>query len=187
MQAAFDRQKLNVSSNAGAEALALAPGWFMFAGLESQVRDASPLSARAVEAAPEFDQEIGRGMPPVVGMDILQDGADFRVFSLHRATNAMASDVIAIVETRFTPEIDQARLTAMAGSEIGERARSRFRPTSSRVLARMNLLVTLDNFEGIAARQMPDGRVRLYVISDDNFSKKQRTLLMIYDLPARDG
>jgi hypothetical protein len=31
---------------------------------------------------------------------------------------------------------------------------------------------------------MPDGRVRLYVVSDDNFSGKQRTLLMIYDVPS---
>ena len=53
------------------------------------------------------------------------------------------------------------------------------------MLAQMNVLVTVDNFEGIAARQMADGRVRLYVVSDDNFSSKQRTLLMIYDLPPR--
>ena len=46
----------------------------------------------------------------------------------------------------------------------------------------MNLLVTIDNFEGIAARQMPDGRVRLFIVSDDNFSASQRTLLMVYDV-----
>jgi hypothetical protein len=41
--------------------------------------------------------------------------------------------------------------------------------------------VTIDNFEGIAAKQMPDGRVRLYIVSDDNFSDSQRTLLMVFD------
>jgi hypothetical protein len=40
----------------------------------------------------------------------------------------------------------------------------------------------MDNFEGVAARRMPDGRVRLYIVSDDNFSASQRTLLMIFDV-----
>lgn len=185
MEAAFNRGKLKVGGNTGLEGLALAPGWFMFAGLESKQGEANPLSARAIEAAPEFDLAIGKDMPPVVGLDIVPDGEGLRVFSLHRATNPLASTVVSIVETRFTREIDQAGFPARLMSEIEERAHVRFRPTATRVLAQMNVLVTLDNYEGIAARQMPDGRIRLYVISDDNFSKTQRTLLMIYDLPAR--
>lgn len=185
LKGAFERNKLKVGGNAGVEGLAIAPGWFLFAGLESQLAGASPLSARALEAAPDFDTPIGLDMPPVVGLDILPDGDDLRVFSLHRSTNALASNVISIVETRFMRELDQAGLPARPMSEIEERAHARFRPVGSRVLAQMNVLVTLDNFEGIAARQMTGGSVRLYVISDDNFSAKQRTLLMVYDLPAR--
>ena len=146
---------------------------------------ASPLSSRAIEAAPEFDLEIGKGMPPVVGLDILPDGDALRVFSLHRSTRALDANVISIVETRFVRELDQANLPARIISEINERSHVRFRPESVRTLAQMNVLVTIDNFEGVAARQMPDGRVRLYVISDDNFSGKQRTLLMIYDVPRQ--
>lgn len=41
-----------------------------------------------------------------------------------------------------------------------------------------------DNFEGIAAEPRPDGSVRLWVISDDNFSDKQRTLLLAFDIAA---
>lgn len=40
----------------------------------------------------------------------------------------------------------------------------------------------VDNFEGIAAVQMADGGVRLYIVSDDNFSDRQRTLLYAFDL-----
>lgn len=188
LKSAFEARQLKVGGNTGVEGLAIAPGWFLFAGLESQLSGASPLSARALEAGPDFDTPIGLNMPPVVGLDILPDGPDgedLRVFSLHRSTRALDSNVISIVETRFTRELDQARLPANRMSEIQERAITRFRPISTRVLAQMNVFVTIDNFEGIAAREMPDGRVRLYVISDDNFSKKQRTLLMIYDLPAR--
>jgi hypothetical protein len=182
--AAFDRQNLKVDGNSGAEGLAITPDWFLFVGLETPSKGASPLSARAIESAPEFNLAIGKGAPPVVGLDIIPDGDDLRVFSLHRSTNPLATNMITLVETRFARELDQSQLPARRMSEIGERRHVRFVPTASVVLAQMNVLVTVDNFEGVAARQMPDGRVRLYVVSDDNFSSKQRTLFMIYDVPS---
>jgi hypothetical protein len=35
-----------------------------------------------------------------------------------------------------------------------------------------------ENFEAIAARRGPDGRIRLYLLSDDNFSFLQETLFV---------
>lgn len=40
---------------------------------------------------------------------------------------------------------------------------------------------TIDNFEGLAAAPSPSGGLRFYLISDDNFSKSQRTLLVAFD------
>jgi len=40
---------------------------------------------------------------------------------------------------------------------------------------------TVDNFEGLAALPRPDGTVRFYIVSDDNFSSLQRTLLLAFD------
>ena len=40
---------------------------------------------------------------------------------------------------------------------------------------------TIDNFEGLAAAPSPNGGLRFYLISDDNFSKSQRTLLVAFD------
>ncbi|MBU4435060.1 MAG: esterase-like activity of phytase family protein [Alphaproteobacteria bacterium] len=40
---------------------------------------------------------------------------------------------------------------------------------------------TRDNFEGVALSRSPSGTTRLYIISDDNFSDTQRTLLMAFD------
>jgi hypothetical protein len=51
-------------------------------------------------------------------------------------------------------------------------------------LARLQLPFTVDNFEGVAAAQGPDGSARLYVISDDNYTFLQRTLLMMFELPV---
>ncbi len=186
---AFARQSIEVRGNEGVEALAAAPGWFTLAGLETKAGEASAVSARAVEAAPEFDVRIGEGAPPVVGLDVIpHEGGEggFTAYSLHRSTNAMASEVIVLMETEFVRDLDQSNLPARIINEMDERSRVRFRPMTSRKLAAMNVLVSIDNFEGIVARRMPDGRIRLYLVSDDNFSKSQRTLMMVYDVAERD-
>ncbi len=46
---------------------------------------------------------------------------------------------------------------------------------------------TVDNFEGVAALPRPDGSVRFYLISDDNFSSNQRTLLLAFDWRPKAG
>jgi hypothetical protein len=44
---------------------------------------------------------------------------------------------------------------------------------------------TVDNFEGVTALPRADGSVRFYLISDDNFSAAQRTLLLAFDWTPR--
>ena len=46
---------------------------------------------------------------------------------------------------------------------------------------------TVDNLEGVAALPQPDGSIRFYLISDDNFSKLQRTLLLAFDWRPHQG
>jgi len=41
--------------------------------------------------------------------------------------------------------------------------------------------LSVDNFEGLAALPAADGRIRFYLISDDNFAPNQRTLLFAFD------
>jgi hypothetical protein len=43
----------------------------------------------------------------------------------------------------------------------------------------------IDNMEGIAVRRGPKGETLLYVISDDNYSPLQRTLLLMFEV--KDG
>lgn len=52
---------------------------------------------------------------------------------------------------------------------------------SSRTLAVMLPPLTLDNFEGLAVREQ-FGKTYLYLVSDNNFSDSQRTLLMKFEL-----
>ena len=46
---------------------------------------------------------------------------------------------------------------------------------------RSKLTGTTDNFEGIAAERR-NGATRLYILSDDNFSPAQRTLMLAFDV-----
>ena len=58
---------------------------------------------------------------------------------------------------------------------------------STTLVARMDMAppMTMDNFEGLAAVPRPDGRVRFYLVSDDNASATQRTLLLAFDWRPR--
>jgi hypothetical protein len=51
-------------------------------------------------------------------------------------------------------------------------------------LAQLKKPLAVDNFEGLAVVPLKDGGARLYIISDDNFSDTQRTLLFAFDLPG---
>ncbi len=182
---AFAAAKLNVGGNSGPEPLGVTRDWFLLTGLETKAGEASPLSVRPLEAQPDFSIRIGSGLPEFVGLDVVEtDGGDIRAFSLHRARNALSSDVIAIAETRLQRSANPSH---DGSAEIEERSRIRFVETGSRRLASMSLLSTIDNFEGIAAKEMPDGRVRLYLISDNNCSASQRTLLMVFDFESSPG
>lgn len=55
-------------------------------------------------------------------------------------------------------------------------------PISGRELARLQPPQTVDNFEGVAARRGDNGETLLYLVSDNNFSALQRTLLMVFEL-----
>ncbi len=61
--------------------------------------------------------------------------------------------------------------------------RSSSEPAPLKAQLRLEPPATVDNFEGVAAVRSPQGGLRLYIISDDNFSPIQRTLLFAFDLP----
>ncbi len=58
---------------------------------------------------------------------------------------------------------------------------------AGKIVAQMDVTapLTVDNFEGLGAVQRPDGGFRFYLISDDNASPSQRTLLLAFDWRPR--
>ena len=83
-------------------------------------------------------------------------------------------DAIFVVERRLSLLGGFAtRIVTLPVAEIRPGAR-----LVGRVLAELRPPLLGENFEAIAARRGPDGRVLLYLVSDDNFMALQRTLLL---------
>lgn len=102
----------------------------------------------------------------LTGLDCTADG---RIFALYRAFGLLSS------------------WRAMVATLTWERS-SKGPVLHRRELARLEGPLTRDNMEGIAAISRPEGGVRLYLISDDNFDNPntaliggQRTLLLAFD------
>jgi hypothetical protein len=68
------------------------------------------------------------------------------------------------------------RLVRVPAARIGRT------PFSGTEIARLRAPMTVDNFEGLSARRGKEGETLIYLVSDDNFSNLQRTLLFQFAL-----
>ncbi|MEJ0022455.1 MAG: esterase-like activity of phytase family protein [Alphaproteobacteria bacterium] len=147
----------------------------------------------ALTQAPEGDLIAGREFslthkPPTDFYKLKLDGGGMI------AGPAQVKRDYALVGLRPLPDGDYIALERYYFPLIGMRASlQRFRASGLTAakphldgpeLANLKKLMETDNFEGLALAPLKDGGVRLYIISDDNFSKTQRTLLFAFDLPG---
>ena len=68
----------------------------------------------------------------------------------------------------------------------GNRIELRWGPGEAEVI-KIARPAPVDNFEGLTAEWLADGRLRLWIISDDNFNRSQRTLLFAFDVSLKDN
>lgn len=98
----------------------------------------------------------------------------------YRPTGAASLDTgeVFLVERRFNP-IDglAVRIRRFAAREIAAGGL-----LEGEVLARLAPPLTVDNFEGIAVRR-GTGETLIYLLSDNNIRRSQRTLLTLFALP----
>ena len=88
---------------------------------------------------------------------------------------------VVVLERAFSRQgTDAARLVRVDGAAIAPGAR-----LSGSEIAVLRAPLSVDNFEGVAARPGDGGEDLLYIISDDNFRERQRTLLMMFALGRR--
>lgn len=138
--------------NDGMEGVAAAPGGWRVAGESGGVWGCAARGCRVVTQPPA---------EPV-------PDSDYRITGMDRDPGG---DGFWVVERRYRPPVDvRGRIRRMAADG-----------TLGPVLVELSLPSTVDNFEGIAAVARADG-TRLYILSDDNGSERQRTLLLAFDV-----
>jgi hypothetical protein len=105
----------------------------------------------------------------------------YRFQGAYRPSDAgvMPNDDLVVLERAYTPNrgITGIRLAHVRTEDVRRGAK-----LTSDVLADLKPPLTLDNFEGIACRADAQGRSLFYLVSDDNFSAEQRTLLLLFAL-----
>jgi hypothetical protein len=105
----------------------------------------------------------------------------YRFQGAYRPSDAtvMPNDDLAVLERAYNPNrgIIGIHITHVKTEDLKKGAK-----LQSEVLADLQPPLTLDNFEGIASRADAQGRTLFYVVSDNNFSDKQRTLLLLFAL-----
>lgn len=86
---------------------------------------------------------------------------------------------LLLLERRFSP----ATGVGMRLRRIEQRQFEEAVPVAGEVIAELNMAFSIDNMEGLSARQDEEGRTLLYVVSDDNFNAPiQRTILLMFEL-----
>jgi len=94
------------------------------------------------------------------------------------ASRLPGSGDLLVLERAFQPISGaRVRLVRLAAGDIRPGAE-----LNGEELALWGLPLTVDNFEALATRRGPDGKTLIYLLSDDNFSWLQRTLLLMFAL-----
>lgn len=129
--------------------------------------------------AENFKDDAGNNRAFVIG------GKAPFAFSVTRTEDFSPTDLarlpdgdLALLERRYKPPFSlSVRIRRLPADEIAPNA-----VVSGVVLMEASLVQRIDNFEGISAHRAPDGRTVLTVVSDDNFSPIQRTLMIQFAL-----
>jgi len=151
-----------LDGNHGIEALAFLPDGRLLAGEESihALGGWHPVwrfEGPDDRSGPAFEIAAAGGGFGLVGMDVTPAGN------------------LVLLERFYLPGVGNRAAVSWLDGETAAEAEGRVQPVR---LAIIEPPLTVDNFEGIAATGQPDGSTALWLISDDNFSNSQRTLLM---------
>lgn len=153
----------NAPSNAGIEALTMLSDGRLLAVTENLI------TANGHNEGWLFDPDHGKVEPIEY---VTSDG--FRPTDFAVLPNG---DVLSVERHYSLMTGPSARLSRIARQDIYPGAR-----LQGKILDVLKKPMEIDNMEGIAIRQDDDGTVLIYLISDDNYSLLQRTLLLMFEL-----
>lgn len=150
--------------NVGLEALAVTGEGALLVGAEGGGRARTPLWVALMDApqptppSPHYRPSFGFSL---TSLDRLPDGG------------------FVALERFYAPALGpRVRVTRFSDAALGDDV------IEAEEMAAWAPPLLIDNFEGVAAIRNADGSTRLYIVSDDNFSDRQRTLLLAFDIAA---
>jgi hypothetical protein len=154
-------------SNQGLEALAVAGDGALIVGAEGGSGGGATLWRAPLDAstpappAARYPLDLGFAL---TSLDHLPDGG------------------FVALERFYAPVIGARTRITMFGEDVfGGGA------VAPRELAALRPPLEIDNFEAVSAVRMPGNITRLYILSDNNFSERQRTLLYAFDIVGEGG
>ena len=128
-----------------------------------------PLPAHPIAASPRI--AVQATPVPLSASDPGQDRVGAFVYAGGlELTSTDTSRLHGLSDLRVWPD---GRLTGGGGATLDE--------------LKLAAPLAVDNLEGVAALPQPDGSIRFYLISDDNFSRLQRPLLLAFDWRPQQG
>lgn len=148
-------------ANLGLESLAALPNGELFA-----------LSEELLDAKGRLTGWLWRG-GRWASLSYRQDGA----LRPSDATTLPDGDVLVLERSYSALDGLEIRLRRIAASCLAPAAL-----LDPPLLAELKAPLSVDNYEGLSARRGPDGKTLLYMISDDNFSRLQKTYLMLFEV-----
>ena len=164
----------SLGSNQGIEALGVMPERSAMAGALIAIAERPPKAALEQEVSPAW--LIGGRMPGRLGIR-RRDGFDITDLAF------LPDGDMLLLERRFRP------LTGVA-CRIRRIALETIKPGAvldGSVLISADMRHQIDNMEAMTIHRHSDGRIILTLMSDDNFSLLQRTLVLRFALEAREG
>jgi hypothetical protein len=91
----------------------------------------------------------------------------------------LPSGDVLILERAYNP---QRGVVGINFRQVDQRLLKKGATLPSLLVGQLVPPLLMDNFEGLDCRREPGGKTVLYVISDDNFNREQRTLLLKFGL-----
>jgi hypothetical protein len=201
----LDGKPLQGKDNADSEGLALLPNGDLLISFERRDRIwLYPVAGGPPRAVPSPDAKFpyNQGMEalapdPLLGPDAYFAGGETtgRTWSCTLTTSCAEGPTVplavgfGLVAARRLPEGRTAWLLRAFNPVTRSVIDLRITDQAGRIVDQQELRgpLTVDNFEGLAAVPAKDGSIRFYLISDDNFSSSQRTLLLAFDWKPPSG
>tara|TARA_R110000787_G_scaffold150431_2_gene264338 strand:- start:11002 stop:12081 length:1080 start_codon:yes stop_codon:yes gene_type:complete len=144
-----------IDENQGAEALSISPDGILTYGLESLFGGPSPMG-----------EVLENGTSKLTGQDADNPGG-YSFVGRDEVPSSSQSPIIITLFRSYDPIRGNRNIITWSNS-------------NDRIELKRPMLV--DNFEGVAGEIRADGTLRIWMISDNNFSGKQQTLLYVFDV-----